>query len=187
MELNECEVRENCLSFAQNPKDDKCWICNDYSLYYPLDKKILCKRQIRQREERKVHKKEQKNSEASKRGKSAKRKGYMGEHEIVKLLKQNNIKSDRVPLSGALKGEALSCDVTLQIRGTTKRAEVKRRKSGLSTLYKWLEQDKYSNYLFMRQDNKGWLVTMTFDEYLELIKGHGNEDRGGVGCQHQLK
>ena len=35
---------------------DKCWCCNDYSLYWPEDKRILCKRQVRQREERKLAK-----------------------------------------------------------------------------------------------------------------------------------
>lgn len=163
--MKECEVKENCKSFEQG----KCWICEDYSLYWPEDKRILCKRQIRQREERKLAKKMKKESEASKRGKRAKRKGYTGEKEVVELLKQYGIEAERVPLSGALKTTKYSCDVVAKINGEEKRIEVKRRKAGLNTIYKWLEQDKNSNMLFMRQDNKGWLVCMTLEEFLSIL------------------
>ncbi|KRQ86034.1 hypothetical protein ABG79_02166 [Caloramator mitchellensis] len=165
--MKECEVKENCKNFEQG----KCWICEDYSLYYPEDKRILCKRQIRQREERKIAKKMKKESEASKRGKRAKRKGYTGEREVVELLNKYKLQAERIPLSGALKSEKYSCDVVCNINGNTKRIEVKRRKSGLNTIYKWLEQDKNSNMLFMRQDNKSWLVCMTLEEFISLIRG----------------
>ncbi|MDO6353547.1 hypothetical protein Q3V94_00420 [Caloramator sp. CAR-1] len=163
--MKECEVKENCISFTQG----KCWICEDYSLYWPEDKRIFCKRQIRQREERKLAKKMKKESEASKRGKRAKRKGYTGEREVVELLNKYGIQAERIPLSGALKTDKYSCDVICKIKDTEKRIEVKRRKSGLNTIYKWLEQDKNSNMLFMRQDNKGWIVCMTLEEFLSIL------------------
>lgn len=164
--MNECEVRENCKTYMQG----KCWICENYSLYWPEDKRILCKRQIQEREERKLQKKMQKESEASKRGKRAKRKGWEGENEVVKLLQKNGIEAERVPLSGALKSEKYSCDVVAQINGE-KRIEVKRRKSGLTSIYNWLNEDENSNILMMRQDNKDWLVCMTFNEFLNLVQG----------------
>lgn len=165
--MKECEVRENCKNYIKAM--DKCWICDDYKLYNPEDKKILSPRQIRVREENKIEKKEKKSSEASKRGKRAKKKGYAGEHEIVQLLNKYNIPAERVPLSGALKGR-LAGDVNCIIHGKEKKIEVKRRKSGFKTIYKYLEQDN-SDFVFMREDRNDWIVCMKFDKFLDLVKG----------------
>lgn len=169
---SDCKVRENCQNYTC--VRDQCWHCEGYKLYIPEDPKILSPAQVQKKEERKAEKARLKQSEASKRGKAAKRKGYQGEHEIVKLLQQYHIPADRVPLSGALKSEKLSCDITLPVNGNTKRGEVKRRKTGFATLYKWLNEDKHSNYLFMRQDNAEWLVTMSIQEFIELVGDSSN-------------
>lgn len=160
--MNECEVRENCKSYDRGD----CWHCVDYSLYWPEDKKILCKRQVRERKERKLAKKLKKQTEASKRGKRSKKKGYEGEAEVVKLLQKYGIDAERVPLSGALKSEEYSCDV--RIKRIDKRAEVKRRKSGLKTIQKWLQEDENSNYIFFREDYGDWVVIMPVMEFIEL-------------------
>ena len=109
-------------------------------------------------------------SQASKRGKRSKKKGYGGEREVVNLLRKYGIKAERVPLSGALKSQKYSCDVAL---GNGKRIEVKRRKSGMKTIQKWLEEDKYSNYVFFREDGDtdGWIVIMPYMEFIELMQG----------------
>lgn len=109
-------------------------------------------------------------SQASKRGKRSKKKGYGGEREVVNLLRKYGIKAERVPLSGALKTKELSCDVALD---NGKRIEVKRRKSGMKTIQKWLSEDKYSNYVFFREDGDtdGWIVIMPYLEFIELLKG----------------
>lgn len=112
-------------------------------------------------------KKLKKQTEASKRGKRSKRKGYDGEAEVVKLLQKYGIDAERVPLSGALKSEKYSCDVVLP---NGKRIEVKRRKSGLKTIQKWLEEDQNSNYIFFREDYGDWIVIMPVMEFLELIQ-----------------
>ena len=143
-------------------------MCENYSLYIPEDKKILSPAQIQKREERKAEKARLKASEASKRGKSAKRKGYSGEREVVQLLEKFGIEAERVPLSGSLKGK-LSGDVDCTIKGESKKIEVKRRKDGFKELYKFIEQDD-SDYIFMRADRKDWIVAMTFGEWLELVK-----------------
>lgn len=161
----DCEVRENCNTYSQ----DKCWICEDYSLYSPIDKRILCKRQIRQREEKKLQKKQLKESSASKRGKRAKKKGYEGEREIVLLLEKYNIEAKRVPLSGALKGE-LAGDIKCTIKGKPRKIESKRRADGFKEDYKYLEQDG-CDFVFKRADRKGWIVEMTFETWLDLVKG----------------
>ena len=160
----ECEVRENCKSYLR----DDCWHCEDYSLYWPEDKKILCKRQVRQRKEKKLAKQLKKESVETKRAKKSKKKGYNGEKEVADLLQKYGIEAERVPLSGAMKSEKYSCDVHLP--KLDKRIEVKRRKSGLKTLQKWLEEDKNSNYVFFREDYGDWLVVMPYTEFIELIQ-----------------
>lgn len=162
----ECEVIENCQNYQY--EKDQCWMCENYSLYIPEDKKILSPAQIQKKEERKAERARLKASKASKRGKKSKRKGYTGEREIVQLLNKYGIKAERVPLSGALKGK-LSGDIDCTIKGESKKIESKRRKDGFKELYKFIEQDD-CDYIFMRADRKDWIVAMTFGEWLELVK-----------------
>ncbi len=159
----ECEVTDNCKTYIQG----KCWICNDYSLYLPISPHILCKRQIRTRAERKAQKKVQKQSDASRIGRRSKAKGREGENEVVKLLERYGIVAERVPLSGALKSTKYSCDVVM---GNGKRIEVKRRKSGLTTIKKWLSS---SNYIMINngKDIKDAIIIMPVMEFIELING----------------
>lgn len=111
-----------------------------------------------------------KQTEASRRGKRSKKKGYDGEAEVVKLLQKYGIEAERIPLSGALKSEKYSCDV--HIPKIDKRVEVKRRKSGLKTIQKWIDEDENSNYIFFREDGdtEGWIVIMPYMEFIELIQ-----------------
>lgn len=164
--MEECDYRENCRSYQKG----SCWYCNDWRLYNPIDLKIKTPRQKRIKEERQIRKDILKRSEASKRGKRSKKKGYAGEAEVTKLLNSRGIDAKRVPLSGSLKSDELSCDIVL---GNGKRIEVKRRKSGLTTIRKWLNEDPNSSYVFFREDGdkNDWLVTMPVDEFIELAKG----------------
>lgn len=161
-----CEVKENCKNYASG----SCWYCEDYALYWPEDRRILCKRQVRERMERRMARKLRKQSETSRKARRSKKKGYEGEREVVALLNKYGIEAERVPLSGALKSERYSCDVVLP---NNKRIEVKRRKSGLKTIKKWLEEDKNSNYVFFREDgdSDGWIVIMPYLEFVELQEG----------------
>ena len=162
--MSDCEVRANCDSRHE------CWYCVDYARYKPIDPKVLCQRQVRERRARRMQKKARKQTEASKLGRRSKRKGYEGEREIVTLLRRYGIEAERVPLSGSLKSEKYSCDVVLE---NGKRIEVKRRKSGLKTLRRWLNEDSNSNYVFFREDGdqNGWLVVMPYMEFIELVRG----------------
>ena len=107
-------------------------------------------------------------SMTTKRGKRSKRKGYQGEAEVVKVLNGYGIEAERVPLSGMLKSEKYSCDVVLP---SGKRIEVKRRKSGLKMIQKWLNEDKHSNYVFFREDYGDWIVIMPLIEFVDLMQG----------------
>lgn len=164
--MKECEVRENCKNFLR----DSCWYCEDYSLYWPENPHILCKRQIRERKERKLAKKLKKESIETKRAKRSKKKGYEGEKEVVDLLQKYGIEAERIPLSGAMKSEKYSCDVHMP--GINKRIEVKRRKNGLKTIQKWLQEDANSNYIFFREDYGDWLVIMDVNEFIDLLSNH---------------
>lgn len=160
--MTECEVRENCKNYDRGD----CWHCRDYSLYWPEDKRILCERQIRERKERRLARKLKQESIVTRKARRSKSKGREGENEVVKLLAKYGIKAERVPLSGALKTEKYSCDVRL---ANGKRIEVKRRKTGMKTIKKWLEEDKNSNYVFFREDYGNWLVIMDVNEFIGLL------------------
>lgn len=106
-------------------------------------------------------------SKATKRARRSKKKGYEGEAEVVKVLNRYGIEAERVPLSGMLKSEKYSCDVVLP---SGKRIEVKRRKSGLKMIQKWLNEDEHSNYVFFREDYGDWIVIMPLLEFVELVQ-----------------
>jgi Holliday junction resolvase len=101
----------------------------------------------------------------SRLGKRSKAKGRTGENEVVKILQNNGIQAERIPLSGSLKTQKYSCDVVM---GNGKRIEVKRRKNELATIQKWLNEDENSNYVFFRADRGKWIVIMDIDEFIEL-------------------
>lgn len=168
MNAADCKVRENCQNYTCFR--DQCWACEGYKLYIPENPKILSPAQVQKKEERKAEKERRKQTDASKRGRRSKKKGYTGEAEVVKLLEQYHIKAERVPLSGALKSDKYSCDVTCHVKDSIKRIEVKRRKSGMKTIQKWLNEDKNSNYVFFREDGDrtGWVVIMPMQEFIEL-------------------
>lgn len=56
--------------------------------------------------------------------------------------------------------------------------EVKRRKT-LTTMYDWYDQakqsDKYEPVVFCRADRKDWLVMISIDHYLDLVRTKANE------------
>jgi Holliday junction resolvase len=105
------------------------------------------------------------------------RKGKAGENEVVKLLLKYGIQAERVPLSGALKSSKYAGDVVLAL-ANDKRIEVKRRKTGLKTIQKWLNQDEHVNYIFFREDGnrENWIVIMRFSEFVELVQTGEGED-----------
>jgi len=91
-------------------------------------------------------------------GRKPKRKGYEGEREFAQL-----VKGQRVPLSGSA-GKEFSGDVEWPGVG---RGEIKRRKDGFKQLYTWLNS---RDFLALRADRKKWLVVMTLDKLLDLLK-----------------
>lgn len=135
-----CEVFTNCLN------NWGCCSCDDFERYYPNKTKILSPRQIRNREERKDAKKQRRNTEASKRGRSNRQKGRSSELALVKLLSSWGFECSRTPMSGSLKGckivgisdNVLAGDIRAKIKDEYRRIEVKRSIT-LSSYYKMVE------------------------------------------------
>lgn len=100
-------------------------------------------------------------------GRSQKQKGNRREREFAKL-----IGGMRIPLSGAAKH--LGQDHTGDVDGLGLRFEVKARKEGFKTLYKWLEQDGV-DALALKADRKEWLVVIPAERLMELIKSCGSK------------
>jgi Holliday junction resolvase len=93
-------------------------------------------------------------------GKSQRDKGARGEREFAKLTN-----GKRVPLSGAMEGYAND------VIAYGMQFEVKRRKSGFKQLYEWIEDEREKpEAVALRTDNKQWLVCMTLDKFMELMK-----------------
>ncbi len=96
-------------------------------------------------------------------GKLSRDKGMRGEREFAEL-----VGGRRVPLSGAQRG--FENDVVVPTSIGDLRAEVKRRKSGFSTLYGWLEDERERpDIVAFRADRKPWIVAMPVEVFQRLI------------------
>ena len=94
-------------------------------------------------------------------GKKSRNKGQRREREFAKL-----IEGRRIPLSGAQKG------FENDVEGLGIRWEVKARKNGFQTLYKWLEDEREKpDALALKADRKPWLVVMEVETLLRLLGG----------------
>jgi len=138
--MTNCEVQNNCLN-----KYD-CDFCENYQLYKPINKKIKCKRQIEEKENKKRLKKEKRNTDLSRRGRANRRKGKLAEKDAKQFFESLGLKTEKVPLSGALKDSltigghtiTLSSDLRVEIGGEWLLVEVKRR-NNINTFYKMVE------------------------------------------------
>lgn len=93
-------------------------------------------------------------------GNKSRRKGQRREREFAKL-----IQGERIPLSGAAGGQ-FGNDVS----GLGLKWEVKAKKNGFKTLYKWLEDEREKpDALALKADRKDWLVVMTLEKLMELM------------------
>ncbi len=93
------------------------------------------------------------------------RKGYRGEHQLVKKLKKAGINAVRVPLSGA--SEGFKGDVIVEINGEKFTAEVKLRKTGFKQLYTWLSG---KDILFVKADRKEYLAVLPLETLIKLLR-----------------
>jgi len=104
-----------------------------------------------------------------------KNKGRTEEHRTADSLNLiSGWKAWRVPMSGALPG--MAGDVILTSPdGHDFRVEVKIRKSGFKTLYKYLKYNEKTkrfrdDFLFVRENRKPALVVMSEDTFAEILE-----------------
>ena len=99
-------------------------------------------------------------------GKHSRNKGAVYEREIVNYLKDNGIEAERVPLSGAMKGN-YGGDIKLgPVLGYI--GECKRTKKRLTHIYKALEQDN-ADFLFARDDGKETVAVMRMETLISIL------------------
>jgi len=103
-------------------------------------------------------------------GAASRRKGQRGELEFASL-----VGGQKIPLSGAQNG--FENDVLVPTGIGILRAEVKRRRSGFSTLYGWLEDERERpDLVAFRADRKPWIVAMQLETFLRLIGRDGTDE-----------
>ena len=108
-------------------------------------------------------------------GRSSKVKGSAFEREIVALLKSMGCNAQRIPLSGALKGD-YSGDIRFG-KALGLIGECKRRKRAWKDLYDAIAQDDESDVVFIRSDNEKPLAVMPM-ETLETFLKWSNQIEG---------
>ena len=102
-------------------------------------------------------------------GKGAKVKGASFEREVVNWHLEKGVPAERIPLSGAVKGN-YSGDLKIGPEQALL-AECKRRARAWQDLYDALDQDG-SDMLFIRKDRERTLVVLpleTYEAFLEWI------------------
>lgn len=170
MKKSNCSVNSNCLT-----RKTDCWLCDNFGLYKPKDKKIKSPRQEQIALEKKLQKKVKRQSTASKRGKANRRNGRNAERELVKWFEKNSIESNLVPMSGALKSaniiaalandemvEKMRGDIKVVLNGETYTVESK-RDVNTDSLYKKAE----SGVLHI----KDFCYMLRQDLFLALVNG----------------
>jgi Holliday junction resolvase len=95
--------------------------------------------------------------QAKKRGgRASRQKGDRLERAIVRLLQDNGLAAERVPLSGAAGGSYLG-DLTVPLLGVDRVVEAKARATGFAQVYSWL-QDR--DILVVKADRRDALVVL---------------------------
>ena len=103
-------------------------------------------------------------------GKASRDKGAAYEREIVNWHKERGVDAERVPLSGAMKGNYAS-DIKLGPH-LALTAECKRRARAYQDLYDALDQDN-SDMLFVRKDRERTLVVLPLETYEAFLQWIG--------------
>ncbi len=97
-------------------------------------------------------------------GRSPRRKGVRVERELVQQLCELGLPCERVPLSGAA-GGAWSGDIHIELRGRTRKIEVKARHE-FRTLHGWLAGN---DLLLLKADRQPPLAVLSLALLAELI------------------
>jgi len=108
---------------------------------------------------------------------AAKQKGRLGQNEIRDKLLEVFPELEPDDIKSTTMGDGGE-DIQLSPAARKKMpisVEVKRRKSGMKMQYGWIEQAKRHGkgepVLFFRADRSEWIVMVSLDHYMELLRG----------------
>lgn len=110
---------------------------------------------------------------------SRKQKGKLGQNEVRDALLQAFPELEEGDILSTTMGESGS---DLKLSPAARKhipisPEIKRRRSGLKTIYNWMEQARNGGNLnptvFFRQDRHRWLVVVDLDFFIKLLKKVG--------------
>ena len=109
--------------------------------------------------------------------KQGKQKGRLGQQEIRDALLKTFTELEPDDVKSTIMGDT-GADIQLSPKAQKIipiSIEVKRRRSGLKTVYSWMDQatnhSKGPPVVFYRPDRQPWLVVVNLEHYLELLRG----------------
>jgi len=110
--------------------------------------------------------------------KQGKQKGRLGQQEIRDFLLETFPELEPDDVKSTIMGDT-GADIQLSPKAQKIipiSIEVKRRKSGLKTVYGWMDQatnhSKGPPVVFYRSDRQPWLVVVNLEHYLSLLRGY---------------
>jgi|TARA_R100000951_G_scaffold21442_1_gene17855 hypothetical protein len=113
--------------------------------------------------------------------KTAKQKGRLGQQEIRDALLEAFPELEPDDIKSTVMGDT---GADIQLSPAARKLipisiEVKRRKSGLKTVYGWMQQannhTKNPPVVFYRGDRQKWLVVTELDHYIQLLRGNNDK------------
>ena len=113
--------------------------------------------------------------------KQGKQKGRLGQQEIRDALLEAFPELEPDDVKSTIMGDT---GADIQLSPAARKLipisiEVKRRKSGLKTVYDWMKQadnhTKNPPVVFYRSDRQKWLVITELDHYIELLRGDNDK------------
>ena len=112
-----------------------------------------------------------------------KQKGRLGQQEIRDALLESFTTLEPDDIKSTVMGDT-GADVQLSPAARKLiplSIEVKRRKTGLKTVYEWMKQatnhTKDDPVVFYRSDRQTWLVVVELPLFLKLLKGKDNDNK----------